>query len=102
MVHKQCAKSVALNYIAAELSVLLEKLQIPEVITHHIRGKENLEADWLSRIADRGEVPETLRGVPAMRLGCLSKDETAFAPPGQSGSQWSRCDGHADAILGCI
>ena len=102
MVQKLSSKSVSLNYIAAELSALLEDLQIPEVVSHHIRGKENLEADWLSRIADRGECPASLRGVPMMRLGCLSRDETFFDPPGKEGSEWAKCDGYAEPILRCL
>lgn len=68
MVQKMSSKSVALNYIAAELSVLLEDLQIPKVVSHHLKGKENVEADWLSRISDRGKCPENLKGVPTTRL----------------------------------
>ena len=49
MLEKAASSTPALNLLAAEMALLLEKLEIGEVILSHVPGKINVLADWLSR-----------------------------------------------------
>lgn len=57
--------SPGLNFLGAELAICLEELAIEEVKSHHVPGKANVEADFLSRPSTWQEVsmPDSLVGV---------------------------------------
>ena len=62
---KLSASSAALNFIAAEMSLLLEELGIEKVTPIHIPGVANKAADFLSRPSqwDKVRLPKELEGV---------------------------------------
>ena len=49
-----------LNWIGAELGIQLEAMQVGEVIAHHLPGRLNDMADWLSRPDTTGAMPKGL------------------------------------------
>jgi len=59
------SSSPGLNFLGAELAICLEELAIEEVRSHHVPGKANEEADFLSRPSTWQEVsmPDSLIGV---------------------------------------
>ena len=59
MSKKLSSSTPTLNYIGAEISIALEGAQMHELIAHHLPGKLNTEAHFLSR----GEAER--RGNPA-------------------------------------
>ncbi|CAE7542163.1 unnamed protein product, partial [Symbiodinium necroappetens] len=64
ILEKSASTSPALNYLAAEMALLLEKLQIGDLELSHVQGKMNVLADWLSRLAygaDNEELNENRR-----------------------------------------
>ena len=67
LTQKLSAKSTSpgLNFIGAELAICLEELAVEEILTLHVPGKANVEADFLSRPSTWGDVsmPEALSGV---------------------------------------
>ena len=60
--------TATLNYLAAELSLTLEFFRIRRVVVQHLRGSDNMETDWLSRMHDRGEKPRSLDKVKIFKL----------------------------------
>ncbi len=48
------------NYLAAELSLLMEDMDIEALEGSHYRGVLNVEADALSRLAEGKKVPRSL------------------------------------------
>ena len=60
---KLASSAPALNFLGAELALILERLKVMDVSTMHIPGVLNLMADWLSRPHMRAEKPETLEKV---------------------------------------
>ena len=46
---KLASPTKVLNYLASELSLMLEELQVPRLVLQHVPGQLNKEADWLSR-----------------------------------------------------
>ena len=63
ILEKAASTSPALNYLAAEMALLLEKLQVGDLELSHVPGKMNVLADWLSRPETRGAMPSQLQGV---------------------------------------
>ena len=59
---------------------------MPRLALHHLRGKFNTEADWLSRLAERSESdkPEGLKDIPLRRAAGWSEDRFWLTPPGGS------------------
>ena len=53
MMQKLGSSHAALNFLAAEISVRLEKFEVQRLVHQHIRGYPNEEADYLSRLAER-------------------------------------------------
>ena len=49
-----------MNYLAAELSLLMEELDIELLEGAHYRGILNVEADALSRLTEGKKVPRSL------------------------------------------
>ena len=55
MAKRHSSPHPSLNFLAAELTLRLEKFKIQRESHHHLRGSWNAEADWLSRLTERGE-----------------------------------------------
>ena len=71
-----------MNFLGAEISLLLEDLDIPRLKLQHLAGKFNLETDWLSRPFERGALPATLEGVKLVKLKPWSLKDFTLPPPG--------------------
>ena len=69
MAKRHSSPHPSLNFLAAELTLRLEKFKIQRESHHHLRGSWNAEADWLSRLTERGDKPkpEGLVGVHLQR-----------------------------------
>ena len=90
-----------LNYLAAELSLALESFRIKRVVVQHLRGTDNKETDWLSRMHDRGEKPKTLEGVKIFRLTPCHTCSGLYAlspPGGVNPGEWSEAS--AEPVTG--
>ena len=88
-----------LNYIAAELSLLLERARIQRLVPQHVPGKLNVEADWLSRVQGRGAMPDSLAGVKLRRAAALNEQSMVMAPPGVPGSPWGQQISHPEGVF---
>lgn len=88
MSRKLSSPHPSLNFLAAELALRLEKFEIQRVVHHHLRGSLNVEADWLSRLLERGDKPKPpgLEGVRLMR-----------AAPWKASHFWLRAPGDPSA-----
>ena len=66
MSRKLSSPHASLNFLAAEMVLRLEKFEIQKAVHHHLRGKWNQEADWLSHLRERGDTstPGLRRGAP--------------------------------------
>lgn len=84
MLQKLSSPCVQLNYLAGEIALLLERLRIPKLVLHHLQGKRNVEADWLSRPDEReGQVPPPLlHNKKLFRLAPLARKNFTMPPPG--------------------
>ena len=87
-----------LNYLAAEIALLLERARITKLVPQHVPGKFNTEADWLSSLGDRGQMPPTLVDVKIRRTTELSERRVAMAPPGVEGSPWIQSVPHLNGV----
>lgn len=76
MLQKLASPSPSLNYVAAEISLLLEDFKIPRLVLHHIPGVLNVGTDWLSRMRDRGARPASLDKVPIKTLEPLKVEQS--------------------------
>ncbi|CAE7832753.1 RE2 [Symbiodinium sp. CCMP2592] len=63
LLEKAASSSAALNLLAAEMALHLEKLQVGEIALSHVPGNINVLSDWLSRPETRGDMPSQLQGV---------------------------------------
>ena len=100
---KMGSPSPQLNYLAAEISLMLELHRIQRVVVQHLRGADNKETDWLSRMHDRGDKPRSLEGVKIFRLApCFTcKELFSLAPPGGEGQgSWAGDEQPADTFIG--
>ena len=75
LLEKAASSTPALNMLAAEMALLLERLQIGEVVLSHVPGKINILADWLSRPETRAETPDLLKEVKVTRPKKLQKSD---------------------------
>ena len=86
MMQKLSSRHPTLNFIAAEISLRLEKFEVQRLVHQHLRGYLNEEADWLSRLAERKDKPKPagLTGVPLKRgMPWNVAERFHFPPPGQ-------------------
>ena len=98
MAKKLASPTKTLNYLACEMSLLLEKAHIARLVPQHIPGTLNKEADWLSRLGDRGEMPEALMHVKLRRTVALSERSMVMAPPGVADSPWAQAVPHPNGV----
>ena len=87
---KYASSSPTLNWVGGELALCMEKWQMPRLVPHHIAGKLNVEADWLSRPDQQLKipVPERLQG---LTVGSLTHEQVfdhELPPPGVNKHLW--------------
>ena len=87
---KLASSSPVLNWIGAELALRMEALQLHDFVLHHIHGKLNDEADWLSRAGDNAPAPESLKDFTVRELAPTWMLESEFLPPGKHGHLWGK------------
>ena len=92
MLRKLSSPHDSINFLAAEISLRLEKAQVPRMALHHLRGSWNKEADWLSRITERNnaEKPAGLKDVPLRRAAVWDESKFLLTPPGGDKSKPDR------------
>ena len=95
ILEKAASTSPALNYLAAEMALLLEKLQVGDLELSHVPGKMNVLADWLSRPESRGAMPSQLQGVKLANPKKLQRSDFSL------GLARSHDASAAGASLGC-
>ena len=76
------------NWLGAELGLALERYAIPKVVTQHIPGDWNVEADWLSRPPGRGDKPDRLREFPIKDFQKTQILKSRLDPPGKAPELW--------------
>ena len=102
MLKKLASPSSSLNYVAAEISLHLEVLQIPRLVLHHIPGVLNVETDWLSRMHDRGPKPESLHKVPIKTLNPWTVEQFKLKPPGKQRAEGEGVFACQSGVLECL
>ena len=86
---KLSSPSPTVNWVGAELALRLEWLDVPKLIVHHLPGRFNVEADWLSRPHERpAEVPWALRGVKIQKFEGEARRRSQVPPPGVAPQMW--------------
>eukprot|EP00435_Cladocopium_sp_Y103_P032890 s2894_g8.t1 len=102
MLRKLASPGVSMNFLGAEISLLLEDLDIPGLRLHHVAGKFNTETDYLSRPHERGELPATLKGVKLVKLAPWSQKDFTLPPPGaprsEGGAKWQGTPTHHQSV----
>ena len=89
---KLASSSATLNWVGAELSLVLETLNMPELTAHHLAGKLNIQADHLSR-PDKEGVPPGLEDTPIRVMNEAWMLETNLSPPGVRPELWGKSPG---------
>lgn len=86
MTKRQCSPHPSLNFLAAELTLRLEKYQVPRITLRHIKGSWNQEADWLSRLHEREGKPKPpgLEGMHLMRAAPWKANNFWLKAPGDT------------------
>ena len=82
---KLASSAPALNFLGAELALILERLKVMDVSTMHIPGVLNLMADGLSRPHMRAEKPETLEKV---KMRAAKEFKFELPTPGEHPGLW--------------
>ena len=89
MASKLSSPSPVLNWIGAELALKLELMGIPKLVGHHLPGRLNVDADWLSRPHDRPpEVPDKLKKLKIHRFDGQARRSADLPPPGVAPRLW--------------
>ena len=88
MTKRLSSPSPVVNWVGAELAIRFERAGIKRVVTQHIPGNWNVEADWLSRPHDRGEKPERLQKVPIKSFPRNLMHRCYLSPPGIAPQLW--------------
>ena len=102
MARKLSSPTMQLNFVAAELSLLLEEIQTPRIVVHHVPGVFNKETDWLSRMHDRGERPTSLEKVKIVTLAEPKEDFFKIPPPGTVRSEGETSPAHQSSVWDCL
>eukprot|EP00435_Cladocopium_sp_Y103_P065114 s1794_g27.t1 len=84
-----------------EMSLLMDSIQMQEVVAHHLPGKLNVEADYLSRPDIQGPPPGRLRDISIRQLNEAWMLETALPPPGVEPALWGRNPG-LSSVFDCL
>eukprot|EP00913_Durusdinium_trenchii_P021726 g20412.t1 len=89
MAKRLSSPSPVINWVGAELAIRCDKHGIKRVITQHIPGKWNAEADWLSRPHERSPTkPERLDKVPIKSFPRNMMHKGYLNPPGVAPLLW--------------
>ena len=88
MVAKTAGRSPVLNWLGAELALKCETTGIHRLTTQHIPGAWNVEADYLSRPHQRGELPERLKNVKIRSMRHDKMRMSSLPPPGVAPGLW--------------
>ena len=83
---KLSSPSPTANWVGAELALRLELVDVPRLIVHHLPGRFNVEADWLSE--QSAEVPWTLRGIKIQKFEGEARRKSQVPPPGIAPQLW--------------
>ena len=83
---KLSSPSPTANWVGAELALRLELVDVPRLIVHHLPGRFNVEADWLSE--QSAEVPWTLRGITIQKFEGEARRKSQVPPPGIAPQLW--------------
>ena len=84
MAAKLSSPSPVINWIGAELA-----LGIPKVVGHHLVGRLNVEADWLSRPHDRPvKIPDKLKKLKIHKFDGAARRTSDLPPPGVAPCLW--------------
>ena len=102
MTRKFSSPTTALNYLAAEIALTLEAIQCPGLTLQHIPGTLNKEADWLSRVHSRGEMPATLDGIKQRRTAAWDDRAMHCTPPGAADSAWIEGVPQPSGVFECL
>eukprot|EP00438_Fugacium_kawagutii_P008278 Skav236200 [mRNA] locus=scaffold4200:28578:29390:- [translate_table: standard] len=83
MCQRLSSPTPSLNFIASEISLRLEMYKVERVVHHHIMGSLNEEADFLSRVTERGDapLPPGLKGVHLRRAPAWTEPTKFLLPP---------------------
>eukprot|EP00435_Cladocopium_sp_Y103_P016550 s3307_g4.t1 len=87
---KLASSTPVLNWVGAELSTQLEVGHMGEIVGHHLPGKLNTEADWLSRPDLEGTPPGALQGLSIRSLNEAWMIDSFLPPPGVEPGFWGR------------
>lgn len=98
---KLASCSPVLNYVGAELSLLLDHIQCNRVQMAHIPGKLNQEADWLSRLHERREEerPEALKGITIRTIPSIEDEEKSLLPMPWHTSLWGKATAEVSPLF---
>ena len=92
---KLASSTPALNFVGAEMSILLSKLNCGKLQLIHVPGQLNKEADWLSRMEEGKEMPPLLRGIKIEEFKLEDKNVFHLPDPGSNPELW----GHGETEL---
>ena len=83
MMQRLSSTNKVLNFLAAEITLRLEIHEVQRLVCHHLKGAWNVEADWLSRLSERGDKPKPagLDGVALRRVSPWTAPEKFLLPP---------------------
>ena len=85
------SSSATLNWIGAEMSLTMELNAIPELVCHHLAGKLNVEADYLSRPEKKDEkIPAGLADLKIRQLTEGWMMQSLLEPPGVNQALWGK------------
>ena len=89
MAKKLSSPSPVINWIGAELAIRCDKHRVKRIVTQHIPGNWNVEADWLSRPHERSETkPARLDKVPIKTFPRNMTHRAYLNPPGVAPLLW--------------
>ena len=93
--------SPVLNYVGAEMGLLLDHIQCSRIQMAHLPGKLNVEADWLSRAHDRREDqrPASLEGVTIRKIPSIEDEEKVLLPMPWHTSLWGKSTGDVSPLF---
>ena len=94
---KLSSSTATLNFIGAELNIVLEGAQMQDLVAHHLPGKLNVEADYLSRPDLQVSPPDRLKDLSVRHLNEAWMLESQLPPPGVEPQLWGM-----SAVYSCM
>eukprot|EP00438_Fugacium_kawagutii_P032452 Skav223756 [mRNA] locus=scaffold3575:525258:528900:- [translate_table: standard] len=92
MASKLSSPAPAINWVGAELGLRLEHLAVPKLVAHHLPGKLNVVADYLSRPHERESLrkPAELEQLKVMHFSDSKRRDSLLPTPGLSPELWGK------------